>query len=71
MNQGSDPSSQLSDEEAALLLAVAHGHAAQRIARSLALSEATLRRRLRKVQKKLGANSRINAVYLAAKRGVI
>ena len=63
--------SSLSQEEARLLLLVAQGDATRKVARSLALSESTLRRRLTLVQRKLGANSRINAVYLATKKGYI
>lgn len=61
----------LTREEAILLQLVAEGYATQKVARSLSLSESTLRRRLTTVQRKLGANSRINAVYLATKKGYI
>ena len=71
MDSGSPGPSELSSGEIRLLQLVAQGHSAIKVARSLALSEATLRRRLRAVQTKLDANSRINAVYIAAKRGLI
>ena len=58
-------------EELRALALVAAGHAARRVARVLGVSDATLRRRLKRVEGKLGANSRINAVYLAARRGLI
>lgn len=61
----------LDEEELRALALVAAGHAAQRIARVLNVSDATLRRKLKRAQDKLGANSRINAVYVAARRGLI
>ena len=61
----------LSHEEATLLLLVARGQSTSKVARTLAISESTMRRRLTSLQRKLGANSRINAVYLAAKSGLI
>ena len=50
---------------------VAAGHGVRRVARTLSVSESTLRRKMRVVQQKLGGNSRINAVYIAAKKGLI
>lgn len=57
--------------ETRLLRMIAEGHAARRVARSLSISDSTLRRRLSGIQGRLGANSRINAVYIAAKRNLI
>lgn len=61
----------LDDVEIRMLGLVASGYGVRRVARMLAMSESTLRRRMALVQRKLGANSRINSVYLAAKRGLI
>ncbi len=58
-------------DEVLVLELVAKGYAGSKIARLLTMSESTLRRKLRRAQRKLGANSRINAVYLAAKKGLI
>ncbi|HEV2755188.1 MAG TPA: LuxR C-terminal-related transcriptional regulator [Actinomycetota bacterium] len=66
-----DGEAALDKEELRALSLVADGYAAQRVARVLGVSDATLRRRLKRAAEKLGANSRINAVYLAARRGLI
>lgn len=66
-----EPEQSLDDLEVRLLALIAEGHGVRRVARALAISESTLRRKMGVVQRKLGANGRINAVYVAAKKGVI
>lgn len=61
----------LSEAETKLLTLIAEGHAVRRVARSLSMSDSTVRRRLAGIQRRLGGNSRINTVYIAAKRGLI
>lgn len=61
----------LDELETALLTSLAQGHAARRVARCLSISDSTLRRRLADIQRRLGGNSRINTIYIAAKRGLI
>lgn len=50
---------------------VAQGHGIRRVSRTLSISESTLRRKMAVIGRKLGANGRTNAVYVAAKRGLI
>lgn len=67
-----EPDEDLLDEaDKALLTLLAEGHAARRVSRSLSISDSTLRRRLAEIQRRLGGNSRINTIYIAAKRGLI
>lgn len=66
-----DPEQPLDDLELRLLGLIAAGHGVRRVARALSISESTLRRKMGRIQRKLGGNSRINAVYIAAKRGWI
>ncbi|MDQ3878319.1 MAG: hypothetical protein M3290_08235 [Actinomycetota bacterium] len=54
-----------------VLLEVASGAPGKVVARRTAVSESTMRRVLRSVRTTLGANSTINAVYIAAKGGLI
>ena len=61
----------LDDFELRLLMLVAEGHGVRRVARTLSVSESTLRRKMGVIGRKLGANGRTNAVYVAAKRGLI
>ena len=61
----------LDEAELRLLSLVAEGHGMRRVARDLAISESTVRRRLASIQQKLGGRSRINTVYIAAKSGLI
>lgn len=67
----SEPKQSLTDFELRLLSLIAAGHGVRRVARVLSISESTLRRRMVTIQRKLGANSRINSVYVAAKKGLI
>ena len=41
------------------------------VARRLAMSESTLRRTIRQAREKLGALGTTNAIYIAARRGLI
>lgn len=50
---------------------VAHGKRADQIARELSVSEATMRRAIRRARASLGAVSTTHAVYIAAKGGLI
>lgn len=61
----------LEQDELRALLLLAEGRTESQAARELAISEATLRRLVRRARDLLGANSTIHAVYLAAKRGLI
>lgn len=66
-----EPDRLLDDFELRLLKLIATGASVQRVARTLAISESTLRRKLAVVSRKLGASGRTNTVYLAAKKGLI
>lgn len=61
----------LKPDELRALSLFAEGLTESQIARALAMSETTLRRAMRQTRGSLGANSTINAVYLATKRGLI
>lgn len=66
-----DAEQPLDELELRLLSLIATGDSVQRVARTLSISESTLRRRMAIVQRKLGGRGRTNTVYLAAKRGLI
>ncbi|MDQ3985467.1 MAG: response regulator transcription factor [Actinomycetota bacterium] len=61
----------LADAEIHLLRLASEGLDRAQIAQELVISESTLKRMFGEVQRKLGANSRIQAVALAAKKGLI
>ena len=61
----------LTDAEIQLLRLASKGLDRSQIARELVISESTLKRMFGEVQRKLGANSRIQAVAVAAKKGLI
>jgi DNA-binding NarL/FixJ family response regulator len=65
------PDAGLDEFETKLLTLIAQGHSLGRVARAVAMSDSTLRRRLVDIQRRLGANSRVNAIYIATKRGLI
>jgi DNA-binding NarL/FixJ family response regulator len=65
------PSELLDALQRAVLWRVAHGQKATQVARELAISEATMRRTIRRARVALGAVSTVHAVYLAAKGGLI
>lgn len=54
-----------------VLLEIASGTPGKVAARRAAISESTMRRVLRSVREVLGATSTVNAVYIAAKGGLI
>ena len=66
-----EPEQPLDDFELRLLRLIASGEGVRRVARTLSISESTLRRKMRVVQRKLGGNGRVNTVYIAAKKGLI
>ena len=61
----------LTPAEVEILGHLAHGLAEAQAARRMSMSEATLRRNLARAREKLGATSTTNAVYIAARRGLI
>ena len=61
----------LEDHERHLLKLLSHGHELSTIARDLCVSESTVKRQIVQVQRKLGAENRIQAVVEAAKRGLL
>lgn len=67
----SDSVAPLSDAEIHLLRLTAGGHDYSEIARELAVSESTLKRMVHDVQRKLGVSTRIEAIVMAAKRGIV
>ncbi len=65
------PTELLDALQRSILWHVAQGMTAPQIARELAVSEATMRRAIRRARASLGATSTTHAVYLAAKGGLI
>jgi DNA-binding NarL/FixJ family response regulator len=63
--------SPLGDSEIAILRLLSEGLEHARIANEMAMSESSLKRRIRDIERKLGVNNRIQAVAMAAKRGLI
>ncbi len=61
----------LSDAEVHLLRLLSQGHDYVGVARELAVSESTVKRMVHEVQRKLGAENRIQALVIAAKRGIV
>ncbi|MFI6077307.1 hypothetical protein ACIA5C_37835 [Actinoplanes sp. NPDC051343] len=61
----------LRDDEVALLTLLAAGLPLDSVARRLAVSERTLRRRIRTICELLGVPSAITAVAWAARRGLV
>ncbi|MDQ3984887.1 MAG: hypothetical protein M3280_00065 [Actinomycetota bacterium] len=66
-----DRGATLDELQRAILWNLAQGMTGSQVARINAVSEATMRRALRKARQLLGAVNTINAIYLAAKRGLI
>jgi len=62
---------QLSSREVEVLSLVARGTANKEVARSLRLSEATVKSHLLHIFEKLGASDRTHAVMIAVQRGII
>lgn len=71
LSKDTDDASRLHDRELMLLRLLAHGLDRSAIAREMALSESSLKRAMRDIEKKLGVQNRIQAVAVAAKRGLI
>ena len=63
--------SPLGDSDIAILRFLSEGLEHARIANEMAMSESSLKRRIREIERKLGVNNRIQAVAMAAKRGLI
>jgi DNA-binding NarL/FixJ family response regulator len=62
---------QLSSREVEVLSLVARGTANKEVARSLRLSEATVKSHLLHIFEKLGASDRTHAVTIAVQRGIL
>lgn len=58
-------------DELDVLAGLARGHTVHRIARDLAVSERTVRRRLRSAADRLGADTTMQTVVAAVRRGLI
>jgi DNA-binding NarL/FixJ family response regulator len=61
----------LSEIERRLLVLTGNGIGIAAIGRQLAMSESTVKRRMRQLQDRLGAKTRVQAAVLAAKEGLI
>lgn len=61
----------LTDEERQMLALISEGHQMSVVARKLFVSERTLRRWVRNVCDKLGVESPVSAVAMAARHGLI
>lgn len=61
----------LTDGEIHLLRLMGHGRDYADIASEIAVSESTLKRMIQEIQRKLGVQNRIEAIVVAAKRGII
>ncbi len=61
----------LSPRETAVLTAIAHGASVETAARELFVSANTVRTQLKAVYRKLGVNTRADAIAVAARRGLI
>jgi DNA-binding NarL/FixJ family response regulator len=62
---------ELDDEELAIVRLLADGLVLDAIARRLALSERTVRRRIRALCDRFGVDAPVQVVVLAARRGVL
>ena len=61
----------LTPAEIRVLRLIAEGNSNKEIARSLTLSEETIKGQVRNLLSKLGANDRTHAVMIGLKRGII
>lgn len=68
---GAESTPEPRDEERQALYYLAQGLTERQAATALSVSEATFRRITQRARIAVGGNSTINAVYLAAKRGLI
>lgn len=67
----SEPRMTLDDEEIAILRLLADGVVLETIARRLALSERTVRRRIRTLCDRFGVDAPVQVVVIAARNGVL
>jgi len=61
----------ISNDEQVLLQLIAIGNTDAQISKRLSIPDRDIRRRIQSLQKRFGANSRMNTVYRAAKMGLI
>jgi DNA-binding NarL/FixJ family response regulator len=66
-----DPVMVLDDEELALIRLLADGLVLEAIARRLALSERTVRRRIRALCDRFEVNTPVQVVVIAARQGIV
>lgn len=71
MTDGPTPDQDWLREEHSALLHLALGLTERQAAAELSVSEATFRRILQRARQRLGATSTTNAIYIAAKQGLI
>ena len=69
--RGRDEAGQLTKRERQILVLIADGRPVNEIAGELFLSVHTVRNHIRNIQAKLGAHSKLEAVVIAARRGII
>jgi DNA-binding NarL/FixJ family response regulator len=67
----SEPRMTLDDEEIAILRLLAEGVVLDSIARRLALSERTVRRRIRTLCDRFGVDAPVQVVVIAARNGIL
>lgn len=65
------PDPELDDQDIAVLRLLAQGLDRAAVAREIAISESSLKRLMRDIERKLGVHNRIQAVAVAAKKGLI
>lgn len=70
-NDPSDRPTELSDLQVAILQHFAAGRSSVQVARTLAISEATMRRNLQEARQALNATNTAQAIYIAVKAGLI
>ena len=66
-----EPAMSLDDEEIAIIRLLADGVVLETIARRLALSERTVRRRIRTLCDRFGVDTPVQVVVLAARNGLV
>ena len=70
-SESGDHPGALPELQTEILRRFAEGESSAQVARALSISEATMRRNLQEARDALGAVSTANAIYLAAKGGLI
>ncbi len=68
---GGEPTRRLSEREVSVLQSIASGNSVDEVAQSLYISPLTVRSHLRNIVVKLGARSRLDAVTMALREGLI